>query len=101
MKSCWSCRLKDANKLPWRSGRAEFYRQRNSKCSEPVAGTGKALTQNMHGGNLEDRHRPRAVSEAQKEVLARGAKLIRMEGMTEAQLCLQNTAERLPTVKSC
>lgn len=51
--------------------------------------------------NPEDRHRPRAGSEAQKEVLARGAKLIRMERMTEAQLCLQNTAKRLPTVKSC
>lgn len=104
MKSCWSCRLKDANKLPWQRGRAEFYRQRNSKCSEPVAGGGKALTpslQNTRGWNPEDRHRPRAGSEAQKEVLARGAKLIRMERTTEAQLCLQNTAERLATVKSC
>ena len=85
------------NKLPWQKGRAEFYRQRNSKCSDPVAGGSKALTQslqNTHGWNPEDKHRPRAGSEAQKEVLARGAKFIWMERMTEAQLCLQNTLER-------
>lgn len=57
--------------------------------------------QNVQGWDPEDRRRRGTGPGAQKEVLARGVKLMWIERMTEAQLCLQNTAERQPIVKGC
>ena len=87
-----------------KKGTAEFSRQGNSKCSDPVAVGGMDLIhspQTVQGWDPEDKRRHGTGSGAQKEVLARGVKLMWIERITEAQLCLQNTAEKQPIVKGC